>query len=99
MKQKLKNAVDKSVNWVKKHKAKIITGIAGTGLIVLGVKTAKSISNKKPEALDYQSEDYGRDCIMKFYVDDNSQEVLGEVPCTEDYAKTMSEIMDDADNK
>ena len=38
--------------------------------------------------------DYGRDCTMKFVVND-TQEVLGEVPCTELYAKEEIEIYND----
>lgn len=100
MKEKVKNAVNKSVNWIKEHKAKIIAGATGVGLTVLGVKAIKSIKSNNSDDL-YLDEpvDYGRNCVMKFIVDDESHEVLGEVPCTESYAKDLLEISDYSNEK
>ena len=84
----IKEKFTKCKNWVKEHKGIIIkTGLAITvasiGAVVLGKSVSKN-SNDVYEIPD--NTDYGRDCTMKFVVNE-TQEVLGEVPCTELYAK------------
>ena len=88
----IKETFAKCKNWVKEHKKVVIgTGLAvaaGIGAVVLG----KKVSSKSNEVLELPDDiDYGRDCTMRFVVNE-TQEVLGEVPCTELYAK--EEIQD-----
>ena len=74
-----------------KHKKGIIITLATVAGVFTGV-----IIKKKKDNDDYYEEindfDPGRDCKMIFEVDDESKEILGEVPCTESYAKDMIEI-------
>ena len=84
----IKETFEKCKNWVKEHK-KVIIGAglataAGIGAVALGKKVANKTN--EVEMLPEDTTDYGRDCTMRFIVDE-TQEVLGEVPCTELFAK------------
>lgn len=93
MKEKIKQYWNKGKVFCKKHfnfKVILITvvGIIGT---VIGIAAVKK--RKNDECYEYTDDfDPGRDCKMIFEVDDESKEILGEVPCTESYAKDMIEI-------
>ena len=90
---KIKELYNKTKQWIKDHKKIIIGGVVGTTAIALGAKAL--MNSDKPEEnneYDMNNIDYGRDCIMKFIVNDDTQEVLGEVPCTELYAKEEIDI-------
>lgn len=82
----------KCKNWVKDHKREVIGGLAiaaaGIGAVMIGKSISKR-SNDEVQLLD--TTDYGRDCTMKFIVND-TQEVLGEVPCTELFVKETLEM-------
>jgi len=92
MKQKVKDIVTKGKTWLKNHKKGVIITLGGIAAGLTGVAIAKKVKNNNE--CDYEDYDFdpGRDCIMKFVVDDDSNEVLGEVPCTESYAKDMIDI-------
>lgn len=91
MKEKVKNIATKTKTWVKEHKKVIIGALVGTAVTAAGIAVAK----KKHDNEYYEDDcdfEPGRDCKMRFIVDDDSNEVLGEVPCTESYAKDMIDI-------
>lgn len=91
---KIKELYNKTKQWIKNHKKIIIGGVVGTAAIALGAKVLKKSNKSEENNNEYDSDniDYGRDCIMKFVVNDDTQEVLGEVPCTELYAKEEIDI-------
>lgn len=84
---------EKIRNFYEKHKKGIVTGGVIIGLLpvagFLGLSTYGILADKKnkQEQSDEEEEDYGRDCLMQFVTDDDKHEVLGEVPCTELYAR------------
>ena len=95
----LKEKFTKCKNWVKEHK-KVVIGpgvaivAAGIGAVVLGKKR----DDNSAEILSLDETDYGRNCTMKFVVDE-TQEVLGEVPCTELYAKESIDMQKEFENQ
>ena len=95
MKEKFKKIYISGKNWCKKNKKKIIGIAIFVGGIFVGakIKAKKNNSNYEIENYDF---DEGRDCRMTFMVDDDTNEVLGEVPCTEAYAKDMIECFGDS---
>ena len=102
MKEKVKNIATKTKTWVKEHKKVVIGALIGTAVTAAGIAVAKK--KKNDEYYENDEFDPGRDCLMKFVVDDDSNEVLGEVPCTESYAKDMidiysNEMLVDEENK
>ena len=79
----------KFLNFLKRHKGKVI----GFILFIIGLFIGSKVEEKRNrdsyveiDEIDY---DPGRDCKMTFMVDDDTKEVLGEVPCSESYAKDM----------
>lgn len=85
---KIKELYNKSKKWVLEHKKIVIGSICGVAAVGLGAALVnKNKDNNNNEDYIEDTTDYGRDCIMKFVVNDDSQEVLGEVPCTELYAR------------
>lgn len=84
---KIKEKFIKCKEWVKEHKKEVLT--IGISTVVVGIGAAilgKSKKETKIEELSEPETDFGRNCTMKFVVDE-TQEVLGEIPCTELYAK------------
>lgn len=79
-----KEKFTKCKEWIKEHKG-IVIG-AGVTAILGCIGVAISRQPKKVDQLSEKETDYGRDCTMRFIVDE-TQEVLGEIPCTELYAK------------
>lgn len=92
MKEKIKNITTKTKTWLKEHKKVVIGALVGTAITATGIAVAKKVKNNNCECDEDYEFDPGRDCLMKFVVDDGSNEVLGEVPCTESYAKDMIDI-------
>ena len=95
MKEKIKQYWNKGKAFCKKHyKGILITAIGLVGATI-GITAVKKRNND-----DYyectNNFDPGRDCKMIFEVDDESKEFLGEVPCTESYAKDMIECFSDS---
>lgn len=82
---KIKELYNKTKNWVSEHKKIVIGSIIGVTAAGIGIALSNKKKNDNEEYLE--EPDYGRDCVMRFVVNDDSQEVLGEVPCTELYAK------------
>ena len=101
MKDKIKNLYNKTVNWVKEHKKIVIGGAIGLCATALTIGSLKNKNKDQNNNISIDTNnsidnlDYGRDCIMKFVVDDDSQELLGEIPCTESYAKEELEAYKD----
>jgi len=89
---KIKELYNKAKNWISEHKKIVIGSIIG--VTAAGVGIALSNKKKKDNEECLEEPDYGRDCVMKFIVNDDSQEVLGEVPCTELYAREELDIYD-----
>lgn len=92
MKQKVKDIVTKGKTWLKNHKKGVIITLGSIAAGLTGIAIAKKVKNNNECDCEDYDFDPGRDCIMKFVVDDDSNEVLGEVPCTESYAKDMIDI-------
>lgn len=94
---KIKEKFTKCKDWIKEHKKQILIG-GLSAVAVCGGAALLSKSRKENEEVDELPEpDYGRDCTMKFVVDE-TQEVLGEVPCTELYAKEELEAYEEFKN-
>lgn len=93
---KIKEKIIKCKEWVKEHKGAIVGSSLGLLATVGLVAVAKK--NKKDDDVypygDGTEPDYGRDCTMRFIVDE-TQEVLGEVKCTELYAKEEIEMFNE----
>ncbi len=83
--------VDKTKEFIKKHKKAIAIGSIASIAGLFTVKSVKKYNEKKAIEVDYETEyepiNDGRNCVMQFITDDEDHEVLGEVPCTETYAR------------
>lgn len=90
----IKSKIKKVGSWIKEHKTIVVGTVLGTTLGVIGSKVLLNKKNNKLEEGSNEDYDYGRDCTMKFVVDE-TQEVLGEVPCTELFAKEEIEMFND----
>lgn len=91
---KWKQFKSKVKTYVKEHKGEIIfVGVLGV-LTALGVvyirshpQTAEELEDLGVPELETEP-DYSRDIDMQF-VDPESGEILGTIPCTENYAREM----------
>lgn len=97
MKEKIKRISEKSKEFCKKHKKGIIFTLIG---VIVSIFTGAIIKKRNDDECYECTDDFdpGRDCKMIFEVDDESKEVLGEIPCTESYAKDMIEVYSSPDD-
>lgn len=82
-------------DFLRDHKKQIIGGVVavagGAVAIAVGKKAFDSKEAEDPYEEPEIEHDFGRDCTMKFIVDETGEE-LGSVKCTEEYANDMIDI-------
>lgn len=80
--------------WIKEHKKHIlVVGLATGGAIIIGIiKHSASDDNPEIKYENFEELDFGRDCIMKFFVEEAGEQVGKDVRCTESFAQEMSDI-------
>lgn len=80
--------------WVKDHKGVILTGLLIAGGAAVASYAAGELKMSKPEypaqLPEADETDYGRDAVMEFRIEETGEK-LGEVRCTESYARDMIE--------
>lgn len=95
MKTNLKQKLNTVKEWCGEHKMELIAGATIVGGAILLIVAGKKLQIKKlPKAVENDipvvgsSFDYGRYCLMKFFVEDTG-EFLGEVGCYESFVEDM----------
>lgn len=97
MEEKKTSKVDQVKEFTKKHWKEILLGVTVIGGTVIAIKCGKksSISDTEIQGRieDISDElsgiDFGRNCILKAYVEETGEELEGSIPCTELFFREM----------
>lgn len=86
--------------WIKEHEKIILAaGLATGGAIIIGmIKRSLADDNPKIEYINFEEPDFGRNCIMKFFVEETGEQVGKDVRCTESFAQEFSEFFYEEQN-
>ena len=96
----IKEKIEQSKIWAEEHKTELIYGACTVGgVIVLGLigvnrhkHGAPAIESVSEETVEKVT-DLGRDCIMKFFVEETGEQIGKDILCTESFAMDMQDCL------